>query len=57
MHEADEVAPIISMLDRSAGALAGQRPDFAQDGLEPNAVFVNCPELDSRVGEGGSDVT
>src|SRR5262245_54315578 len=55
MHKADEVAPVIAMLDRSDGALPGQRPDPAQNWLQTNAVFVNGPELDSRLGKGRRD--
>jgi len=52
MHEADDVAPFIAMLDRSDGALAGKRPDPLQNWLEPDPVFVNRPELDGRLGIG-----
>jgi hypothetical protein len=61
MDEADEVAPRIAMLDRSersSGALAGdggQSPDLAQEWLESDPVFVNRPQLDGRLGEGGRD--
>jgi hypothetical protein len=27
-----------------------------QDGFEPNAVFVDCPELDGAVWKGGGDL-
>src|SRR5690348_1707461 len=60
MHEADEVAPVVAMLGRgetSPGALAGearQRPDLAQQWLELNAVFVDGPQFNGRVGEGHS---
>jgi hypothetical protein len=41
------------MLDRSDGPLASERPDLAQEGLEPGPVFVHCPQLDGRLGKGG----
>src|SRR5215469_10340997 len=56
MHEADDVAPIIAMLDRGDGALAGkcgQCPDLPQDRLKPDAVFVDRPQLNGRPREGG----
>src|SRR5258708_4014101 len=53
MHEADEVAPGIAMLDRSDGTLAGERPHPTQDWLEPDPVFVDGPQLDGRLWEGG----
>jgi hypothetical protein len=52
MNEPDHVAPLITMLHRRDGTLAGQCPDLAQDGLEPDPMFVDRPELDARVGEG-----
>jgi hypothetical protein len=52
MHEADDVAPRIAMLDRGDGALARERPGLAQNGLEANAMFVHGPQLDGRVGKG-----
>ena len=59
MDEANAVAPRRAMLDRSdrsSGALAGdggQSPDLAQQWLESDSVFVNRPQLDARLGEGG----
>jgi hypothetical protein len=52
MHEANQIAPGIAMLDRGELALTGQRPDLVQDGLQTNAVFVNGPELDARLRKG-----
>jgi hypothetical protein len=55
MHQADHVAPGIALLDQGNGALAGgcrQRPDFAQDGLQTDAVFVDGPPFDGCLGEG-----
>jgi hypothetical protein len=52
MHETDEVAPRIAVLDGRTGTLAVKTPDFVEDGLEANAVFVGRPELDLRLGEG-----
>src|SRR5258708_6686187 len=62
MHKADEIAPVVPLLDGgdgSTGALAGedgeggQRPDLLQDRLEPDTMLVNGPQLDARVWEGG----
>src|SRR5215469_6915873 len=61
MHKADEVAPGVPMLDGSDGTLGalaencGQCPDLAQDGLEPNAVFIDGPYLDGCMRKGGRD--
>lgn len=52
MHEADEVAPVIPMLDGSNWSLAGKRPDFTQDRLQPDPVFVDCPQRDARLRKG-----
>ncbi len=57
MHEADEVAPLVAMLDWGERTLAVEAPDLMQDRLQPNAVFVDCPEFDLRVGEGGGNRT
>jgi hypothetical protein len=44
MHKADEVAPVVAMLDGGIGALTGQGSDFLQDRLELDAVFVDRPQ-------------
>ena len=49
MDEPDEIAPVVAMLNGSQGTLPGQSPDFAQDGLQANAVFIHGPELDDTV--------
>ena len=49
MDKAHEVSPLIAMLDRSQGTLLAQTPHLVQDGLEPNTVFVDGPELDHAV--------
>jgi hypothetical protein len=56
MHKADEVAPVIAMLDGGNGALARERPHSVQNRLEPNAVFIDRPELNGRVRVGRRDI-
>jgi len=56
MDEADEVAPVVPMLDRREGALPIEAPDFVQDRFQANAVLVDCPEFDGGLGEGGRDL-
>src|SRR5579859_4384993 len=56
VHEGDQVAPFIAMLDRRQWPLTGEAPDLLQDGLEPDAVFVVGPDLDGGFGEGGRDL-
>jgi hypothetical protein len=41
------------MLDRGEGTLLIQTPHLVEDGLEPDAVFVDRPQLDPRVRERG----
>jgi hypothetical protein len=52
VYEADQIAPVIAVLDRSERALAVKTPDFVQDRLQPDAVFVDRPELDGCLREG-----
>ena len=52
MDKADQVAPLVAVLDRSEGTLPVDTPDLVQDGLEPNAVFVHGPQLDERLRKG-----
>ena len=56
MDKADEVAPLVAMLDRRDGRWPSRAPDLAQDRFQPNAVFVDGPQLDGRVGEGRRDL-
>src|SRR5690348_16036244 len=53
MHEADQIAPIVAVLHGCEGALAVEAPDFLQDGFQADAMLVDRPELDVRLGEGG----
>jgi hypothetical protein len=52
MDEADQVAPLVAVLDRGSGSLAGEAPDLVQDRLEADAMLVDSPRLDARGGEG-----
>ncbi len=56
MDKADEIAPLVAVLHGSEGTLPVETPDLVQDRLEPDAVFVDRPELDLRVREGGRDL-
>jgi hypothetical protein len=51
MDEADEVATFIPMLDWSERAFAVHTPNLAEDRLEPNAMFVDGPQLHRVVWE------
>ena len=55
LDEADEVAPLVAVLDRGDRSLPVETPDLLQDRLQPDAVLVGRPELDLGVGEGGGD--
>lgn len=55
MDEADEVAPVVTVLDRGERLLAVEAPDFVQDRLEPDPVLIHCPQFDGCVGEGSGD--
>ena len=48
MDEADEVAPVVAVLDGRQWTLAVETPHFVQDGFQPDAVFVDRPEFDVR---------
>ena len=52
MDKADQIAPLVAMLDRGEWTLPVETPDFAQDGFEPNAMFVHGPQLNPRLREG-----
>ena len=52
MDEADEVAPFVAMLHWGDRAVSLGRPDPTQDRLEANAMFIDRPQLDLRLGEG-----
>ena len=56
MDEADQVSPLVAVLDRSQGALAVKTPDLVQDRFEPNAVFIHGPQLNLRLREGCRDL-
>ena len=58
MDEADEVAPLIAMLDRRVlRALAGKGPDLLEDGLQADAVLVQRPRRDHRLRMGSGHIT
>jgi hypothetical protein len=56
MDEGGQIAPLVAVLDRGEWSLAGEGPDFAEDGLEADAVLVAGPELDLGMGEGDGDL-
>ena len=56
MHEAHQVAPLVAVLHGGERTLAVETPDLLEDRLQPDAVFVDRPELDLRVREGGGDL-
>ena len=56
MDKAQQIAPLVAMLDRSQRTLAVDTPDFVQDRLQPDAVFVDRPEFDAGLREGGRDL-
>lgn len=51
MDEANQVTPLIAMLDGGERALPVEAPDFPQDRLEADAVLVDAPQLYVRVRE------
>lgn len=53
MDKADQVAPLVPMLNRRERPLTIETPDFVQDRLQPDAVLIDRPEFDLRLGEGG----
>ena len=53
MHEADEVAPFVAVLHWRKRSLPLGRPGPPQDRFEPNAMFVDGPQLHLSVGKGG----
>jgi hypothetical protein len=55
MDEAEEVAPVVAVLDRSAGPPPVEAPDLLEDRFQADAVLVDRPELDARLREGGRD--
>jgi hypothetical protein len=56
VHEPDEVAPFVAVLDGRHGALAVKPPHFVQYRFQADAVLVNGPEFDTGAGEGGRDL-
>jgi hypothetical protein len=56
VDEADQVAPRVAVLDRRQWALPVEAPHRVQDGFQADAVLVDRPELDLRLGEGGRDL-
>lgn len=55
LDKAHQIAPRKAVLHRRDGTLAVETPDFVQDGLQSDAMFVDGPELDLGLGEGGGD--
>jgi hypothetical protein len=55
VDQADEIAPLVAVLDRSQRTLPLDRPNLVQDGLEAIAVFIHCPQLDDAVRKRGCD--
>ena len=55
MHKTDQIAPIVAVLDRCGGAHAVEAPGLVQNGFQADAVFVDRPELDARLGVRGRD--
>ena len=53
MDKADEIAPVVAMLDRRNGPLVVKAPDLLQNGLEADAVLIHRPQLHLGCGEGG----
>ena len=55
MDKANKIPPIVAVLDRCRWALPVEAPHFVQDRLQPDAVLVDRPELDARLGVRGRD--
>ena len=53
VHEADEGAPVVAMLDGRGGPLPVKAPDLLEDRFQAEAVLVDGPELDARLRERG----
>lgn len=51
MHKSYEVAPLKAVLHWGERVLPVDTPGLVQKGLEPDAVFVHCPQLDDAVRE------
>ena len=54
VDKADEVPPVVAMLDRHNGPLFVKTPDLLQNRLEPYAVLIHGPQFHLRRWEGGS---
>ena len=57
LDEADQVAPLETMLHGRQWSLPIHAPDLAQEWLEPDPVFADGPQLDARVWESCCDRT
>lgn len=55
VHEADQIAPGVAMLDRRGRAAAVKTPDFVEDRFETNPMLIDRPEFDLGSREGGRD--
>lgn len=55
MDKADEIAPVIAVLDRRRGAVTVEAPDLLEDRLQADTVLIDRPELDARLRVGGRD--
>jgi hypothetical protein len=49
MDEAHEIAPLVPLLHGGEEALPVDRPGRVQDRFEPDAVFVDGPQLDNAL--------
>ena len=56
MDKADQIPPLIPMLDRRERALSVETPDLVQDRFQADAVLVDGPELDRGVGKRRGDL-
>ena len=55
MDEADQVAPVVAVLDRSSRTRSVEAPHFLEDRFQPDAVLVDRPEFDARLRVRGRD--
>jgi hypothetical protein len=56
MDKAHQIAPLVAVLNGGDRTLPGQRPDFLEQRLEPNAMLIYGPQLDSGVWERRRDL-
>jgi hypothetical protein len=53
VDKADEVAPVVAMLDGRGGPSPVKAPHLLEDRFQADAVLIDGPELDARLREGG----